>query len=209
MEFRHACICVNKVVSSSNVSLVSPTTTFRCFLKLLTTASHRPQKCGACSGMNIHCVFWLSQQLDIDESRTILLISLAAPMKFVPLSPHMVAGMPLRATNLHNVVIKASVVNSVTASKCTALTDRHTKTATLTLGNVGSSRGTTLCQDRPSIIYTHIMEDVSRAQAIEQQLSVNLGCRMGVYASALYTTSDYCPYCPLTSQDTEVVGKQS
>ena len=51
LEWRHASICANLVVSSSNVKCTFPTILGRWYLKLFTTASHRPPKCSTCSGM--------------------------------------------------------------------------------------------------------------------------------------------------------------
>ena len=81
------------VVISANVNFVPPTTTFKCFLKLLTTASHKPPKCGACSGVNFHLMLEAAQK----SGRSLCLSpcfknafssssSCAAPTKLVPWS---------------------------------------------------------------------------------------------------------------------------
>ena len=62
---RHVLICVSTVVSSSNVILTLPMTWRRCDLKLFTAAFHSPPKCGECSGMKRHCIFWTVLNLEI------------------------------------------------------------------------------------------------------------------------------------------------
>ena len=54
---RQASIWTSTVVSSSNVSLMLAATQARCVLKLFTAASHKPPKCGACSGMKTQSMF--------------------------------------------------------------------------------------------------------------------------------------------------------
>ena len=56
LELRHASICANTVVISSNVNFVPPTTTLKCFLRISTAASHKPPNCGASSGVNFHLI---------------------------------------------------------------------------------------------------------------------------------------------------------
>ena len=55
-ELRHASIWVLIVVSSSKLTLMSPTIHLMWNVKLLTAASNRPPKCGDCSGINFHCI---------------------------------------------------------------------------------------------------------------------------------------------------------
>ena len=139
LEFKHASIYIRTVVSSSNVSLTSPTI-FLKFFMLLTAASHKPPKCGACSGVNLHCTCMphVVQKSPICSSEfltnsTNSWISLAAPMKFMPWSLHMMDGFPRRAMKRQNVAINVVVVSSVTGSTCTAFTDRETNKATYAL----------------------------------------------------------------------------
>lgn len=59
--FKHASICAKIVDNSSNVSFMSPMMWQRWLLALFTAASQSPRKCGACSGMNHHCMPRLEQ----------------------------------------------------------------------------------------------------------------------------------------------------
>ena len=134
VTIQHASICASTVESSSNVNLVSPTTQRRCFLVLFTPASHRPPKCGLCSGMNFHSIPRLEQKSAIelwtsclDRNLNISFNSRFALTKLVPWSLKMSIGHPQRATNRCRAEIKASLVKSETASRCTALTFNEIK----------------------------------------------------------------------------------
>ena len=132
---RHASTWVSTVVNSSNVSFTLATIRFRWVFKLFTAASQRPPKCGACSGMNFHCMPWVEQNSEmvvcalwVSRNSTNSRISLAAPTKLVPWSFHIRLGLPRLAIKRLKQAIKASLVRSDTNSKCTALTERDTKT---------------------------------------------------------------------------------
>ena len=137
LELRQASICVSTVVISSKVNFVTPTTFFRCFLKLFTAASHKPPKCGACLGVNFHLMLKVVQKSEGSFCESFCLkndfnspSSLAAPTKLVPWSIHITDGFPLLAINRRRVAMNEAVVKSDTYSKCTALVAKHTKTAT-------------------------------------------------------------------------------
>ena len=140
LKFKHASICTKIVVNSSKLSWTSPITRLKCYLKLLTAASYRPPKCNACFGVKYQLMFYSVQRSKIDccsfallRNKYNLSNSFATPTKLVPLSLHIVDGLPCLETNRHCVPINAAVVKFDIYSRCTALVVNETDTLTYTL----------------------------------------------------------------------------
>ena len=121
--FKQDSIWQSTVVYSSNVSLASPRIRLKCFFTLLTADSHKPPKCGARSGIYIHCIIWCEQKSEISpflccSSRNAARSanSHSAPTKFEPWSLQMAWGLPRRAMNLLRHAMKEAEVRSETNS---------------------------------------------------------------------------------------------
>ena len=134
--FKQASIWVSTVANSSNLSLVSPITRFKCDFIALTVNSHNPPKWGVCYGMNFQVIFCMAQNFEVTPWVFQLwkkvmnsLSSFTAPTKLVPWSLHNSEGLSLRTMNRRKVAMKASVEKSEVNSRCTALTEtqRHTR----------------------------------------------------------------------------------
>ena len=126
LEFRHASICAKVVATSSKVSCTLPTTFLKCCKKLLTAASHKLQKCGACTGVKCHSMCWAVQRPEIErcfsgQSRNLNSSrhSHEVPTKLIPQSLHILKGFPRRAMNLLRVARSAAIVKSGTGSRLT------------------------------------------------------------------------------------------
>ena len=61
LEFRHASIWQVTVISSVRVKRRGPAIRFKWYLVDFTAASHSPPKWGACSGMVIQSILWVSK----------------------------------------------------------------------------------------------------------------------------------------------------
>uniref|UniRef100_A0A8D8G481 (northern house mosquito) hypothetical protein n=1 Tax=Culex pipiens TaxID=7175 RepID=A0A8D8G481_CULPI len=133
-EFKHASICVKTVERSSYVSAVFPSTTRRCFFILFTAASQIPPMWGADGVMNVHFTlrsdrYWLTARLNSGDCRCSRMCR-SAPTKLVPWSDQISLLIPRRANMRLRAAKNALVDRSETASRCTALVARQTKTAT-------------------------------------------------------------------------------
>lgn len=65
LEIRHTSISAKMVIKFSNMRYTFPTILRRWYLKLFVAASHRPPKCGTCSGMKCHWMFWNKQNSEM------------------------------------------------------------------------------------------------------------------------------------------------
>ena len=117
---------------------------FNVGFKAFNRGSHRPPKCGACSGVNFQLMF-----CEVQKSSTISelsfrnnsRISCSAPTKLEPWSLHMVFGIPLCPRNRRRAAMNAVVVSSETSSRCTALVAKQTNTATYAFLSTGLRTG--------------------------------------------------------------------
>ena len=116
LESKHASFCAKILVNSSKFSQTSSTTLLKCCLNLLTAASHRPLKCGACSGVKCQLMFCSEQKSEIDSCSFALLRNeynlsnyFAAPTKLAPSLLHITMAYLILATNCRSVAINAAI----------------------------------------------------------------------------------------------------
>ena len=197
---RQASICERTVVSSLKFNWEFPTIWWRWLLTLLTTDSHSPLKCGACSGMKSHWIPWLLQTLamawvvwfSFKNSCNSLIIRLT-PTKFVPWLLHSKVGFPLLEKNLLKQARKASEVRSYTAPMCTALVDKdtnmHTQAFTITGLRVEPCFWS-------SVVQANVAADYTRCDSLFGQLSHELWVWV---SSAHHTITRNRPDCLVTT----------
>ena len=106
-----------------------------------TAASQSPLKCGDFSGMYFHLILCEAQNSTIVSELLLMKAcsrpsSRSAPMKLLPWSLMVTDGRPRHAMKCLRQAMNA-VVRSVTNSKCTAFTAKHTNTQMYTLTMVG------------------------------------------------------------------------
>ena len=159
--FKHASTWVSTVLNSSYVSFTFPATFLRCFLKLRTAASQRPPKSGTLCGMKCHCMPCELQESITAVCNSVLLRwlcssvnSQSAPTKLVPWSLKMSVERPRWLVKCRNVVRKASVVSSVTSSRCL------TTIQTNIFSDCGFLSWSVFDQKGSCIINSHFTEDM-------------------------------------------------
>ena len=116
--------------NTSSERLRVPTMVYSTFLKLLTIFSQMPPGCGALSGLNLHL-------MPLCESSAAMLILFqfsihsrsffSAPIKLVPISHQIIAGVPGRETNRSLTITQEQLSVDGTTSTWTARVFRKVK----------------------------------------------------------------------------------
>ena len=118
------------VCSTSSVRRCVPRIVYNTRLKLRTNLSQLPPWCGALGGLNLHFIpLWASSAAMLTTFHFSLLSrsSFCAPIKLVPLSDQIMAGVPLRDTNRSTPIAQELVSMDLTISTWTARVVRQVK----------------------------------------------------------------------------------